>query len=92
MTARRGQQFAGGTDSPDVVCAELGRLHFEVKFVEALNIRSAMEQATRDAGPSKLPLVAHKTSKMPWLITLPADALFTILRGDWTPATAEVVT
>jgi Holliday junction resolvase len=29
--ARRGQQFAGGTDSPDVVCESLSGLHFEVK-------------------------------------------------------------
>ena len=36
FTARRGQQFAGGTDSPDVICEELNNLHMEVKFVQSL--------------------------------------------------------
>jgi Holliday junction resolvase len=48
--ARRGQQFAGSPDSPDVVCDELSWLHFEVKAVERLNIEDAMDQARRDCG------------------------------------------
>ena len=48
FTARRGQQFAGGTDSPDVICEELKLLHQEVKFVQNLNLDKACEQATRD--------------------------------------------
>ena len=89
--AHRGQQFAGGTDSPDVVCKELDGLHFEVKNVQALNMRKAMEQATRDAGPGKFPLVAHKMNGMPWLVTMPADALFSFLRGDLSPGAAQEV-
>ena len=46
--ARRGQQFSGSPDSPDVVCEELAWLHFEVKAVERLNIEDAMDQARRD--------------------------------------------
>ena len=46
--ARRGQQFAGSPDSPDVVCPDLAGIHFEVKAVERLNIYDAMEQARRD--------------------------------------------
>ena len=38
FTARRGQQFAGGTDSPDVICEELKWLHQEVKFVQNLSL------------------------------------------------------
>jgi hypothetical protein len=34
--ARRGQQFAGGTDSPDVISSH-ENLHLEVKRVEAGN-------------------------------------------------------
>ena len=49
-TARRGQQFSGSPESPDVICDELDWLHFEVKAVERLNIEDAMEQARRDAG------------------------------------------
>jgi len=32
--ARRGQQFAGSAESPDVVCDSLPWIHFEVKAVE----------------------------------------------------------
>ena len=49
--ARRGQQFAGGPESPDVVSDDLPWAHFEVKAVERLNICDAMEQALRDCGP-----------------------------------------
>src|SRR6476619_427503 len=48
--ARRGQQFSGSPDSPDVVCDALPWIHFEVKAVEKLNIEDAMEQARRDCG------------------------------------------
>jgi len=79
-TARRGQQFAGGTDSPDVICEELDSvIHFEVKRVESLNIHRAMQQADNDAG-SKIPVVAHKRNGAPWLVTIPAEAFFEILR------------
>ena len=78
-TARRGQQFAGGTDSPDVICDELaGVIHFEVKRVERLNLEDAMDQARRD-GKGKVPMVAHRKNHCPWLVTIPADAFFALL-------------
>ena len=43
--ARRGQQFSGSPDSPDVVCPDLAQYHFEIKCVERLNIEDAMAQA-----------------------------------------------
>jgi len=79
-TARRGQQFSGGTDSPDVICEELDEvIHFEVKRVESLNINRARDQADNDAA-SKIPVVAHKRNGAPWLVTMPAEAFFEILR------------
>src|SRR5512137_3064629 len=47
--ARRGQQFAGSPESPDVICDDLDWAHFEVKLVERLNVYDAMEQARHDA-------------------------------------------
>lgn len=90
-TARRGQQFSGSPDSPDVVCDELGWIHFEVKAVERLNIEDAMEQARRDGGASrtghqKTPVVAHRRSHRRWLVTMEADAFFRLLRGELPPA------
>ena len=78
-TARRGQQFSGGSDSPDVICDELaGVIHFEVKRVQALNIHAAVEQATRD-GAGKTPVVAHRKNNQPWLVTILAKDFFKLL-------------
>ncbi|HNW08037.1 MAG TPA: hypothetical protein PK202_14265 [Verrucomicrobiota bacterium] len=81
--ARRGQQFCGSPESPDVVCDGLPWAHFEVKAVERLNIEDAMEQARRDAR-GKVPVVAHKRSFCKWLVTMEADAFFRLIRGDFT--------
>lgn len=82
--ARRGQQYAGGGESPDVVCEELSWLHFEVKAVERLNIEDAMEQARRD-GVGKTPIVAHRRSHRRWLVTMDAETFFNFLRGVLPP-------
>jgi Holliday junction resolvase len=79
--ARRGQQFSGSPDSPDVICDALASLHFEVKCVERLNIEDAMDQARRDAGVNT-PVVAHKRNHRRWLVTLNAEDFFKFLRGD----------
>lgn len=73
--ARRGQQFSGGVESPDVVCETLKDIHWEVKRVQKLNIHDAVAQAIRDAG-CKLPVVAHRKNGETWLITLRAEDFF----------------
>ncbi len=88
--ARRGQQFSGSPDSPDVVCDELKWLHFEVKAVERLNIEDAMEQARRGAatgarGVGKVPVVAHRRNFRRWLVTMDAEDFFRFLRGTLPP-------
>lgn len=74
IKARRGQQFCGGGESPDVICEELAYFHFEVKFVESLNVRKAMQQSEDECG-EKIPILAHKTSNAKWLVTM--------LASDW---------
>lgn len=69
--ARRGQQFAGGTDSPDVV-HDCGAIHLEVKRVERGNPYDWMDQAVRDAG-GKIPLVLHRRNNRPWLAIVRLD-------------------
>ena len=81
--ARRGQQFAGGTDSPDVVSDALDWLHIEVKRVQQLNLAEACAQAKRDAG-GKPWIVAHRKNRGPWFITLDSDALYEVLRQSLT--------
>lgn len=78
--ARRGQQFSGGADSPDVICESLPGLHWEVKRVEAGNPYIWMAQAERDAGSKKMPVVAHKRNGQDWLCIIRAEDFFALLR------------
>lgn len=73
LKARRGAQFHGGADSPDVIGSWPGT-HPEVKRVEDLDLFAAMEQAMRDAG-GKLPYVAHRVNNKKWCVTLLAEDL-----------------
>lgn len=67
--ARRGQQFHGGADSPDVVCDGLKDFHIEVKRVEAGNLYIWLEQAIKDAG-GKVPVVMHRRTRQEWVAIL----------------------
>lgn len=78
LEARRGQQFAGGKDSPDVVCEDLPSVHFEVKFVQSGNPYNWLEQAIRDSG-GKTPVVAHKRNNKDWVCVLRAEDLVKLL-------------
>lgn len=92
FSARRGQQFSGGADSPDVICESLPGIHWEVKRVEAGNPYVWMEQAERDAGPAKMPIVAHKRNGKEWLCVLRASDLFALLRETNQPITTHHAT
>lgn len=66
---RRGQQHAGGVDSPDVV--GLKGIHLEIKRVERLNIDDAMAQSVRDSeGSEDIPVVMHRKNRKQWLVTM----------------------
>ena len=67
-TARRGVQFHGGEDSPDIQTSIAG-VHFEVKRVERIQIEQWMQQATEDAR-GNCPVVLHRRNGKEWLITL----------------------
>lgn len=75
--ARRGQQFAGGTDSPDVV-SDFSTVHFEVKRTEKTDIYAWLEQAKRDA-KNKLPVVVHRKNRGDWVAILDWDAMLQLL-------------
>lgn len=77
--ARRGQQFSGSPDSPDVVSSL--PFHIEVKAVERGNVHSWMGQAVRDSG-GKVPIVAHKKNRTGWMITMRAE--------DWVKLVQEI--
>lgn len=78
--ARRGQQYCGGSDSPDVVCEDLPNLHQEVKCVERFNLDAAIEQAERDA-QGKPWIIAHKKNRTGWRVIMSAELFFELLRN-----------
>ena len=71
VKARRGRQYCGSPDSPDVQTG-FDKLHFECKYVEAFNLYKAMDQAEGDAG-DKIPVVAHRRNKKPWVVCVKLD-------------------
>ena len=82
--AKRTAQNCGKTgDAGDV--EGLPGLHQEVKRVEHLNLRDAMEQSIHDAeaeGKGMLPIVAHKKNRLGWLVTMRAEDWFELYR-EW---------
>ena len=78
IAARRGQQFKGTKDSPDVV-TNLTGWHCEVKRVESFNAYKAVEQAQADMGVGEKALVLHKRNGKPWLIVMTAESVLPLL-------------
>lgn len=78
--ARRGQQFAGGGDSPDVV-HDIPGVHIEVKRTERLDLWSAMEQSARDAKPGEAPVVFHRPNRREWVVIIPASEFLKLVGG-----------
>lgn len=74
---RRGQQFHGGADSPDVV--GLPTVHVECKRVESGNLYNWLEQATEDAGIDKTPVVCHRRNHKPWVAILSLSDFLALL-------------
>jgi len=65
--ARRGIQFRGGEDSPDVISDF--PLHIEAKHVEKLNIWKALEQSERDSNGNPF-CVIHRRNRTDTFVTL----------------------
>lgn len=80
FVARRGQQFSGSPDSPDVVCESIKELGFliECKRVQALNIHKAMTKAEDDAGDLDA-VVMHRKNGEEWLATVRLDVFLLML-------------
>lgn len=68
--ARRGVQYKGGNDSPDIICQRLDGYHIEVKRRERFRLYDSLEQAKTDAATGKVPLVAHRANGKEWVMVL----------------------
>lgn len=64
---RRGVQYSGANGDADVV--GLPGIHIECKRVERLNLEDAMAQSRRDAREGEIPVVMHRKTRSPWLVT-----------------------
>ena len=78
--ARRGQQFKGTPDSPDIVCESLGDIHIECKRVETFNAYKALEQAKGDASSDQTPAVFHRRNGKDWVVVVSAEDFLKFLR------------
>ncbi len=74
VAARRGVQFQGSPDSPDVV-VDIPDLHVECKRTERFRLYEALEQAVEDAGKTSVPVVMHRQNKKPWVVVIRLDDL-----------------
>jgi hypothetical protein len=80
---RVGQQmYQTGAEVAD--CVGLPGIHQEVKFQERLALRAAMEQSQRDSKAWELPIVAHRSLRKPWLVTMLAKDWFQLYKA-WKP-------
>ena len=78
VDARRGVQYHGGAESPDVV--GIPGLHIEVKRCERGSLYAWLSQATDDAGAGKIPVVAHRRSRKQWAAILSFENLIELMR------------
>jgi hypothetical protein len=69
--ARRGRQYHGGPESPDLADAVPG-VHFEVKHTERLELWKAIKQAEEDCGLD-VPVVMFKRNRNPWHLAVRAE-------------------
>ncbi|MGD9724370.1 MAG: hypothetical protein AB7U76_24285 [Pirellulales bacterium] len=76
---RRGVQFQGGPESPDV--QGLPGIHVEVKRTEGFRLWAAMAQARMDAKPGDVPTVWHRSNKQKWVVVLDAEDFLRLYRG-----------
>ena len=61
VSARRGVQYQGGPDSPDVQLDGVA-IHVEAKRTERLSLYAAVEQAASDAPEGSVPVVWHRAN------------------------------
>lgn len=76
--ARRGQQHAGGSGSPDIVHS-IPWLHVECKRVEAFRLYASLDQSRRDSG-EKMPIVCHRKKRSRWVVVLDMEDFFKLAR------------
>ena len=77
---RNDQRYVGGIDNPDI-SVKMGpvNVHVECKRVERLQLAAALRQAHRDANGHALPVVVHRRSREPWIVSMELTDLLEVL-------------
>jgi len=70
IVAKRGNQYKGSPDSPDVVA--LSGIHVECKRVEKFQLYPSLEQAANDSGDN-IPVVMHRRNRKDWVVIMYLD-------------------
>ncbi len=90
IEARRGQQYEGSSDSPDVVAGGcMIGVHIEVKRVQAGNPYNWLDQACSDAALTDMPVVAHRRNGQRWIAIMDMRDLITIIKENRDARTAK---
>lgn len=79
LDSRRGVQYHGGGDSPDVI--GIPGVHLEVKRVEKLHLWDSLQQAFDDAADGEYPVVVHRANRKPWICILDYKDFLEIYKG-----------
>ena len=66
--SRRGVQYSGSPDSPDVT--GLPGYHIEVKRTNAFRMYDALTQSERDAREDEVPIVIHRPDRKDWVVVM----------------------
>jgi hypothetical protein len=82
VDARRGVQYQGGPDSPDVVLDGVP-IHVEAKRTERLSLWAAIEQAKADAPEGKVPMVWHKANRRGSVVIVETERLWEFVHAVW---------
>ena len=78
-SARRGVQYQGGNDSPDVVLDGVA-IHVEAKRTEKLLLWPAVEQAREDAPSTSVPIVWHRPNRRGSVVIVETARLLELAR------------
>jgi Holliday junction resolvase len=78
IPARRGVQYQGGPDSPDVV--GLDGYHVEVKRTERFSLYAALEQAMGEKPAGDIPVVFHRQNQRGWVVVLNAADFLALVK------------
>lgn len=77
--ARRGQQYKGGADSPDVI--GLTGFHIEAKRTEHFQLYAALAQSKRDAAENEIPIVIHRKNNEKSVVVISLDDFMEVLHA-----------